>query len=838
MNEKNSKSKLLELFSKLDTNCPTTVRNVLSDIRTIWKIFLKNYKANNNEFERLCERLCEVGGVKTIVKFLGKSNQPVLNDAMSILADCCMSEKCRIEADASGIILLLIPILQGISNDEIQCRGCRLVGNLAQTHSIAKKLHEQKIVPCLVDILNSSTSPTTLVLGIRALRVLWNVDIYRREMVKAETVKAVAFHLNSGKSDVRQAVLKALRSFTERCSPACAQQVNGDGSGYQLLITNISDSRVPCCLYNLSNIPETRLNLIKAGAIDAIVARLKSCIEQSLVITLCLLCSEPVGRAHLRHSQGGLALLLNFLKDSKNQDQKIHSLRALFFFSYDDNTLQFLISQGLVSVLISKLKEFVHKHGTVHTAKPLSDDGVDSPGRVSTSSSGFSPVCYSPISTSSEAHSTSPSSSIFSPEMNSPLYISHSELDLSLRQINDELHLTSFEIGDKANTIMREELYIMQILNQVVYLDKPIPMSSLKSTFTTLVDYMNWIQNPLEKATKILRAVACNKVYYQQLMNDEFVLTLHRRLCRPTHSNCYHCDYIYKQGKLVLTDNSKLAESGYGEGDMICRLRKGDHPSKILTSVSIPYVIRERHLLRKLLEDYHGLDFLLEAFTDNTEDAVSSFNELFRTLKISNPQVPINICSQCDVGSLRKEGTVVFVLDDGSRVTANKTSLCNNSPMFQAMFSGSFSETDQTDVRLSDISASCLTHFLRIADNYCECILPKDIETLLELIIATDKFLVSHLTPRILSVVMNQALTYKTSHIIYRWALEKGYTLPYTANVPRDVVKFTLVSEMTPKQRLESVMLVLNSPHKNEFLIDLVNIVQQKLNFRKPHNEV
>lgn len=180
----------------------------------------------------------------------------------------------------------------------------------------------------------------------------------------------------------------------------------------------------------------------------------------------------------------------------------------------------------------------------------------------------------------------------------------------------------------------------------------------------------------------------------------------------------------------------------------------------------------------------------------------------------------------------------MFVLDDGSRVTANKTSLCNNSPMFQAMFSGSFSESDQTDVRLSDISASCLIHFLQIADNYCPCLLPKDMETLLELIIATDKFLVSHLTPRILSVVMNTALTYKTNHILYNWALEKGYTLPNTADIPHIVVKFTLGSKMTPSQRLESMTAILNSPHRNEFLIDLVNIVQQNLKFRRPSNEM
>lgn len=96
-------------------------------------------------------------------------------------------------------------------------------------------------------------------------------------------------------------------------------------------------------------------------------------------------------------------------------------------------------------MLINKLKDFVQKHGTLHVARPLSEDTVDSPGRASTSSSGLSPVCYSPISTSSETHSPSPSSSIFSPQMNSPLYFSH-ELELSPSQINDELHVTSVEV--------------------------------------------------------------------------------------------------------------------------------------------------------------------------------------------------------------------------------------------------------------------------------------------------------------------------------------------------------------------------------------------------------
>lgn len=103
--------------------------------------------------------------------------------------------------------------------------------------------------------------------------------------------------------------------------------------------------------------------------------------------------------------------------------------------------LQFLISQGLVSVLISKLNEFVQKHGTVHIARPLSDDTVDSPGHASTSSSGLSPVCYSPISTASEAHSPNTSPSIFSPETSLPLYFSQ-KLVVSPRQVNNELQIS------------------------------------------------------------------------------------------------------------------------------------------------------------------------------------------------------------------------------------------------------------------------------------------------------------------------------------------------------------------------------------------------------------
>lgn len=234
----------------------------------------------------------------------------------------------------------------------------------------------------------------------------------------------------------------------------------------------------------------------------------------------------------------------------------------------------------------------------------------------------------------------------------------------------------------------------------------------------------------------------------------------------------------------------------------------------------------------KLLVEYKALSYLLEALNEKLDDAVSGFNALFKTLEILNPQLPLSVCSHCDVGSLRRESTLVFLLDDGSTVSANKTSLCNISPFFEAMFRGGFKESEQTNIRLCDISAECLTSFLRIADTFCECILPKDVNVLLELVVATDRFLVSDLTSKILSIIMNCGLNYKSAHIVYSWAIENGFKFDIAAGIAINVVKYILSGEMSSKQRLKAMSLILESKHRYEFVDDMVDLIKVELSKR------
>lgn len=132
-------------------------------------------------------------------------------------------------------------------------------------------------------------------------------------------------------------------------------------------------------------------------------------------------------------------------------------------------------------------------------------------------------------------------------------------------------------------------------------------------------------------------------------------------------------------------------------------------------------------------------------------------------------------------------------------------------------------------MKLTDISADCVTHFSRIIDTYCDCILPKNIHTLLELIVVSDRFLVPQLTTKIHSVVMNRALNYRTAYVVYDWAMDVGYKYPSLGPVATDAVKFVFTSPMTPVQRVEAVSLLLGGKHRKELLEDVLEIIKNRL---------
>lgn len=214
------------------------------------------------------------------------------------------------------------------------------------------------------------------------------------------------------------------------------------------------------------------------------------------------------------------------------------------------------------------------------------------------------------------------------------------------------------------------------------------------------------------------------------------------------------------------------------------------------------------------------------------EDVAYSLKVLFMNLKYKNPQEnnfvkSNNRCVGCDIGKLRKESTITFSLDDGSIVPANKTSLCNNSPVFEAMLTGNFKESEQNEVKICDISEKCLQHFVKLIDTYCECILPDDVNVLLELVSISDRYLVNKLTDSILLYTMNYKLNYKNCHIIFKWA--KECKLPFSDKVSNDVIKYIFTSTISRKQLRKAIILMMDNTFKDGFIKDMIGLISSAL---------
>lgn len=212
-------------------------------------------------------------------------------------------------------------------------------------------------------------------------------------------------------------------------------------------------------------------------------------------------------------------------------------------------------------------------------------------------------------------------------------------------------------------------------------------------------------------------------------------------------------------------------------------------------------------------------------------DKIACLHSLANDVYLENPRAPFNLCKKCDVASLTKEATVTFLLDDGSTVTANKGIICEKSEFFEAMFRRGFKEAKESVVRLKDISSDCLTALFRLLYTYCDCILPKNVQVLLELIVQTDRFLIPSLSEKLLNIAMHCKLNYRNCHLMYEWAIEKGNFLPSTKDWPirEHILKYVLVEKLTFKERTYSFKSLLKSRHKSNVLNDVTNLIESQL---------
>uniref|UniRef100_A0A182JU09 ARMC5-like ARM-repeats domain-containing protein n=1 Tax=Anopheles christyi TaxID=43041 RepID=A0A182JU09_9DIPT len=136
-------------------------------------------------------------GIKVLVELLSKPYEKVIEVVLSILGNCCTKKECCKQAFECGILKPLISIISNIPNPSIQCRGCRLLGNLAQHEPISYKIARDNAntAYALSTILNESDNKAVLIMVIRAIRQLWREKSLRTTLMEQGCIGKIAYLL-------------------------------------------------------------------------------------------------------------------------------------------------------------------------------------------------------------------------------------------------------------------------------------------------------------------------------------------------------------------------------------------------------------------------------------------------------------------------------------------------------------------------------------------------------------------------------------------------------------------------------------------------------------------
>lgn len=128
------------------------------------------------------------GGIAPMVRLLSKPYEKILEVALSILGNCCTQKSCSKQAISNGIVPPLLTILKSIPNPKVQCRVCRLLGNLARESNEKLCTFSKGIGIVVASVLEDTKDVPTLGMAIRATRLLWNEMPFYDEFVRSDGV--------------------------------------------------------------------------------------------------------------------------------------------------------------------------------------------------------------------------------------------------------------------------------------------------------------------------------------------------------------------------------------------------------------------------------------------------------------------------------------------------------------------------------------------------------------------------------------------------------------------------------------------------------------------------
>lgn len=403
------------------------------------------------------------------------------------------------------------------------------------------------------------------------------------------------------------------------------------------------------------------------------------------------------------------------------------------------------------------------------------------------------------------------------------------------------------------------ESWCLLLLSRVSHMDSLVEDMVTSNTLDALLQYYTLLDPPHPRAARILQRIARNHHYLVPLLRAGLVLKVNARLNGRIHDACSRCLEFEGLGKSLLSQISVIAESGFGEGEIAHSLMRATRPVQRFLIISIPYIIRKRKLIHLMMNckvnNKSALDLLLQLMTDECGDglsseAVDSISRLARqigalqkkTFKLVNTQLCKRGANNCSKNILKFSGdelssdVVVLELDNGTFVPVRKEEMCEESPMFAAMLTGSFFESGRERVSLKDVCKENLCSLLSLMRSpaCCRCcLMDHDTNFAFEVLKLADRFIL----PKVVNKVADWLLSQIAPDVIplfYSQSQNLRHVLSMSEKLSKESLQFALSEDMDPKKRHKIFSTILSSDLKEQFIEDLTVLL--KFHLEQPYH--
>ncbi|XP_059480640.1 uncharacterized protein LOC132199720 [Neocloeon triangulifer] len=856
-----------QLLVRLRSHSYKDVIDALSDIRALLQ---------HKSPVELATSLRVVGITKILIKIIQKKYSRIMGLALSILSTCALELETRILLLRTGVPKLLMKIKDEISSESVHCRVCRFIGNLGSLPAASMEFHAFGAVPFLMKIIDggesNKNSAETKQMAIRALRVLGDTREHRAELLRQEVAKQIAEHLVSDDEQLIRCTLKTLNAFCATTDGALQVMSSRSGQGFENLVriakSGPHSEHAISCICNMANVEAVRPDLGKVGAISVIFDELKKNGSKSepraLITALDHFCHECVNRIRIKDNNH-FPDLLDLFRSTKFIHLHDIILRAMGRYLYDEKCLMLMVENGLVKVLVCKVRQYIRTLAPViHCFRPEQIVVVDSDSDIEKSpmqspSPSQSPNYYGPSSPSTSSFRFSPLRSPSEPSISgwSPAYSSSSLADNENETYSpvydensddeEDEYLALLGSDDEDSTSVERSRVesrhpyitsIFKMLHRISMYDWSIPELVSPRLVNTMMAYLIVGEMYSPEVSSTLCNIVRRQEFLLPLIRQRFSILVYNKLGVWKHNgDCNICRKKESTAKKILSEMVTMTDSLCSRGELSYLLQKGSHSEKICVALSIPYIIRSVNNFQELLfsKEQEGLSLILDLINDPTEmsaaiQSLSVLSKIFQ-LKPTSPapvQTTMLLFDSYTPQPTQPTNIVTFKLDDDSLVKADKDALGDASEYFTSMFCGGFRESRENVVRLKETSKASLILLLLYSKSYvsdCELTVTKpEVTDVLDLLIIANKFLILDLSSKLRDYLKINYYNAEDLAPIILWCHEKiDLNLEdEVEGIYNDACAFLLSAKINLQQRIQVFKAILRNQPLWERLRDSI----------------